>query len=143
MELLKYQAIEVYYWFELLRSNHIYERWFKSNYNWIEILIEKTDILRFSSSHFVFDLKKQNLDIPLLILVYLRCEFDRLIIFSKNVFWGATKPRLPPGIVILYANCPIYMKIWLMTILWDALCLTWNTQGFTFINWFALAWYQG
>lgn len=30
--------------------------------------------------------------------MYLRCELDRLMIFSRNVFWGATKPRRPPGI---------------------------------------------
>lgn len=30
---------------------------------------------------------------------YLRCEFERRIMFSRNVFWGATSPLRPPGIV--------------------------------------------
>lgn len=35
-------------------------------------------------------------------IVYLRCEFERLIMFSKNVFCGATKPRRPPGIFFVF-----------------------------------------
>lgn len=33
---------------------------------------------------------------------YLRCELDRRMMFSRNVFCGATKPRLPPGIFVNY-----------------------------------------
>lgn len=33
---------------------------------------------------------------------YLRCELDRRMIFSRNVFCGATKPLRPPGI---FVNC--------------------------------------
>jgi len=31
--------------------------------------------------------------------VYLRWELDLRMMFSKNVFWGATRPRRPPGIM--------------------------------------------
>ena len=33
--------------------------------------------------------------------VYLRCCDDRRMMFSRNVFCGATKPRRPPGMIIL------------------------------------------
>lgn len=33
----------------------------------------------------------------LILKLDLRCELDLLMIFSKKVFWGATRPRLPPG----------------------------------------------
>ena len=31
----------------------------------------------------------------------LRCWLQRLMIFSRNVFWGATNPLLPPGITTI------------------------------------------
>lgn len=31
--------------------------------------------------------------------MYLRWELDLRMMFSKNVFWGATRPRRPPGIM--------------------------------------------
>lgn len=36
--------------------------------------------------------------------VYLRCELDRRMIFSRNVFCGATKPLRPPGIFVNYVQ---------------------------------------
>lgn len=36
----------------------------------------------------------------------LRWEFDRRIIFSKNVFCGATNPLRPPGILVYF-----YIKV--------------------------------
>lgn len=36
------------------------------------------------------------------VCLYLRCEFERRMMFSKNVFCGATKPRRPPGILNVF-----------------------------------------
>ena len=40
--------------------------------------------------------------LQLWLLNYLRCWLHRLMIFSRKVFWGATKPRRPPGIFTTY-----------------------------------------
>lgn len=39
---------------------------------------------------------------------YLRCELERRMMFSRNVFCGATSPRRPPGILLptRYAASP-------------------------------------
>jgi len=36
--------------------------------------------------------------------LYLRCELDRRMMFSRNVFCGATRPRRPPGILTMTSH---------------------------------------
>ena len=63
----------------------------------VKLIVKTSNIVGYSA------LKMSNMSLVLIhqYIVYLRCCDDRRMMFSRNVFCGATNPRRPPGMIIL------------------------------------------